>query len=165
MSGIDTDKVSRWWQLVTLQKIISIYIFFFVFSFFEREKTFDVDSIWLHPCAYPCVFAADYSKWCVSLVPLRDTSVLCALPGSGSLPLPTAQRWPQLQCFVQQHCVLGGRCSVESVLITVIGVVLSCLESSCISSLVLLQTWVKTRSSFPGLLGAFNRAFHFILIG
>lgn len=91
MSGIDTDKVSRWWQLVTLQKIISIYIFFFVFSFFEREKTSDVDSIWLHPCAYPCVFAADYSKWCVSLVPLRDTSVLCALPGSGSLPLPTAQ--------------------------------------------------------------------------
>lgn len=47
---------------------------------------------------------------------------------------------------------------MQSVLITVRQVVLSCLESSCISSLAFLQTLVKTRTSFPGLLFAFNRA-------
>lgn len=139
------------------------YIFLCFLLFWERKHLMWIASGSIHVRILVCLqqtIPSDAYHWSH-----LETLLYCVLCQALVPSLCPQHRWPQLQCFVQQHCVPGGRCSVESVLITVIGVVLSCLESSCISSLVLLQTWVKTRSSFPGLLGAFNRAFHFILIG
>lgn len=103
-------------------KKLSIYFSLFLFLLlFLREKTLYLDNVWLHPCVYPCVFAAGYSKWCISLVLLRDTPALCALPGFASLPLPAAQvlRWSSvyralcagrkvLSAISADHCYTGG---------------------------------------------------------